>query len=274
MLKKTVSLGTLFLGVMVAAGVFWQPSAHSVQKSPRSHSLPEEQSPKGAAASALLAQSVNKNQIERIIKEYLIKNPEVLVEAMQALEKKRNAERETAAQAFIRKHSKRIYADSEDPVGGNPNGDVTIVEFFDYQCEFCKRVAPMVEEALAKDGQIRIVYKEFPILGPNSVLAARAALASRAQGKYLAFHKALMETRISYDEKSVMKIAAALGINTDRLKKDMLSSQIQEIIDRNRALARSLRIRGTPAFIVGEQLFPGALTPSQLARMIQEARKN
>ena len=274
MSKKTGFISILLAGAMVFYGVFMLPSANSEKVKSSAITLASNQAkPKGASTPTLFAQNFDKKQIEKIIKEYLIANPEVLEEAIRALQAQRKARRQTAAQASIRNNWKQIYEDPEDPVGGNPNGDVTIVEFFDYRCGYCKRVAPVVEKALAKDKKIRIVYKEFPVLGPNSVLAARAALASRAQGKYLAFHKALMYAKISYDEASIMKIATSVGIDTARLKKDMRALGIQAQITKIRALARSLGIRGTPAFVIGEQLFPGSLKPAQLARMIQMARK-
>ncbi len=260
---------------MLFSGFFLLPSANSQKEELSAIALAsKEAKPKGAPAPMLVAQNFDKKQIEKIIREYLISNPEVLEEAIRALQAKRQARRQAAAQTFIQKHRKQIFEDPGDPVGGNPKGDVTIVEFFDYRCGFCKRVAPVVEEALAKDKKIRIVYKEFPVLGPNSVLAAQAALASRAQGKYIVFHKALIKAKISYDEESIMKIATAVGIDTTRLKKDMRAPRIQTQIAKNRTLARSLSIRGTPAFIVGKQIFPGALTSAQLAHMIQAARKN
>ena len=274
MSKKTGFIAMLLLGAMIFYGVFLLPSANSQKdKNPVIALTPPEAKSKSTPAPTLVAQNLDKKQIEKIIREYLITNPEVLEEAIQALQAKRQAQRAQAAQASIQKNRKQIYENPEDPVGGNPNGDVTIVEFFDYRCGYCKRVAPVVEAALAKDKKIRLVYKEFPVLGPNSVLAARAALASRAQGKYLVFHKALMKAKISYDEASIMKIATAVGIDTARLKKDMQAPDIQTYILKTRALARSLGIRGTPAFVVGEQMFPGALTSAQLARMIQQARR-
>ena len=275
MSKKPVSLAILLPCVLISVGVFLLPSTENHKTKGAEAARPLAQpKPEASPTLARVKQSDNRKQIEKIIREYLLKNPEVLVEAMQVLEAKRSAERAAAVRHSIQENRKRIHENPEDPVGGNPLGDVTIVEFFDYRCGFCKRVAPTVEEALAKDKGIRIVYKEFPILGTNSVLAAKAALASRVQGKYVAFHEALMAAKISYDEKSIMEVAAGLGLDTARLSKDMQSPQIQATIDRNRALARSLNIRGTPAFIVGEQLFPGALTPRQLARMIQKARSN
>lgn len=274
MSKKTGFLVILLVGAMFFTGVSLLASANS-RKGENSGAVlaPLDVKQKTLPAPILVAQNLDQKRIEKIIREYLINNPEVLEEAIRALQAKREARRAQAALASIQKNKKKIYEDPEDPVGGNPNGDVTIVEFFDYRCGFCKRVAPVVEEKLAKDKKIRIVYKEFPVLGPNSLLAARAALASRAQGKYLDFHKALMKAKISYDEASIMKIATSVDIDTARLKKDMQSPGIMAYIAKTRALARSLGIRGTPAFVVGEQLFPGALTAAQLNRMIQTARK-
>ncbi|MCY4382835.1 MAG: DsbA family protein [Nitrospinae bacterium] len=274
MSKKTSFTALVLAGGILFSVVFLLSSANSQKEKLSAIALASnEAKPKAAPAPTLVAQSIEKKQIEKIIREYLIENPEVLEEALQALQVKRQARRLAAAQTSIRKYRKQIYEDPADTVGGNPKGDVTIVEFFDYRCGFCKRVAPVVDDALAKDKKIRFVYKEFPVLGPNSVLAARAALASRAQGKYIVFHKALMKAKISYDEASIMKIATAVGIDTARLKKDMQAPGIQAQIAKTRALARSLGIRGTPAFVVGEQLFPGALSSAQLARMIQMARK-
>ncbi|MDE0340762.1 MAG: DsbA family protein [Nitrospinae bacterium] len=273
MSRKTGFIAILIAGAIIFSGAYLLPSANSQKVKSSANTLASNQAkPKGAPTPTLLAQNFDKKQIEKIIREYLITNPEVLEEAIQALQAKRQARRQAAALASIRNNRKQIYEDPEDPVGGNPKGDVTIVEFFDYRCGYCKRVAPVVDDALAKDKKIRIVYKEFPVLGPNSVLAARAALASRAQGKYLVFHKALMYAKISYDEASIMKIAAKVGIDTARLKKDMQAPGIQAQLAKNRALARSLSIRGTPAFVIGDQLFPGALTSAQLAGMIQKAR--
>ena len=274
MSNKPGIIAIFLAATILFSGIYLLPSANSEKVKPAANTISSKETrSKAAPAPTLLAQNFDKKKIEKIIREYLIENPEVLEEAIRALRTKREAKRLAAAQTSILRNRKQIYEDPDDPVGGNPNGDVTIVEFFDYRCGFCKRVAPVVNEALAKDKNIRIVYKEFPVLGPNSILAARAALASRAQGKYHTFHKALMKAKISYDEASIMKIADTVGIDTARLKKDMQAPGIQAQIAKTRALARSLGIRGTPAFVVGEQLFPGALSSAQLARMIQMARK-
>jgi protein-disulfide isomerase len=157
-------------------------------------------------------------------------------------------------------------------VGGNPDGDVTLVEFFDYNCPYCRSVAPVMNEAEAADSQLRIVYKEFPILGPNSVYAAKAALAAHRQGHYLAFHQALMQANGKADSNLVLAVAAEVGLDAERLKTDMEDPAIQEAIDRNLALAQALRITGTPGFVVGRQILRGAVDLKTLQQVIQEAR--
>ena len=130
----------------------------------------------------------------------------------------------------------------------------------------------VVERVLQKDAKVRLVLKEFPILGPPSVLAARAALAARAQGKYLEIHKILMTEGGSFSEEDILKAAASAGLDAERLKKDMASPEVEKILQKNHALASALNIRGTPAFIVGKRLIPGALEEADLASLVQETR--
>jgi protein-disulfide isomerase len=159
-------------------------------------------------------------------------------------------------------------------VAGNPVGDVTLVEFFDYHCAYCKRALNAVTAVLGEDPGLRIVYKEFPILGPDSVLAARAALASRNQdpSKYLEFHVALMSTRGRLTQPRILEIARDAGFDAERLVADMASPEINTAIERNIELARSLEINGTPTFVIGDQLVPGAVDLDTLRRLIAEAR--
>ena len=219
------------------------------------------------AAKGLPAQDV-----EKIVRNYLLKNPEVIAESLAALEQKREAAQAAAAQTALARHQAQLYSDPEAPVGGNPQGDVTIVEFFDYRCGFCRKVHPAVESVLQKDAKVRIIFKEFPILGPPSVLAARAALASRAQGKYHPFHKALMSGGGSFSEAEILQTAASVGLDPDRLKKDMAAPEIEKVIEKNHALAQALNIRGTPAFVVGNRLVPGAMEEADLSALVRETR--
>jgi protein-disulfide isomerase len=150
-----------------------------------------------------------------------------------------------------------IYNDPDSPLGGNPAGDVTIVEFFDYNCPYCRQVASVLVELQRSDPNLRFVYKEFPILGPDSDLAARAALAARRQGKYLEFHNAMMMSRFVANHASVMQVAEIAGLDVERLKADMEDPGLEGILARNLALARALRIDATPSFVIADQVYAG-----------------
>jgi protein-disulfide isomerase len=212
--------------------------------------------------------------IEAIVHDYLTKNPDVLLDALQAAEDKIKGDaRDKAAQALsTRRHE--IFDDPETPFAGNPKGDVSLVEFFDYRCPYCKQVEPAIDALLREDGRIRLVYKEFPVLGPDSVYASRAALASRKQGKYGKFHDAMMAQKGTLDASVVMQLAAAAGLDVDKLKADMGSPDIEAVIKRNYALAQALEIHGTPAFVIGDEMVPGAIDIAALRQKIATARKS
>ena len=211
--------------------------------------------------------------IKDLVRKYIIDHPEVIVEAMEKLRadrQKREKERVKRALVSMRKD---IFEDPTSPVTGNKDGDVVIVEFFDYQCGYCKSVVERLFKTVKDDGKIKLVFKEFPILGPRSVFAARAALASKKQGKYFEFHNALMRMRGQVTQVTVMAVAKSVGLDTKRLIADMRDPEIDKIIRANFALARSLRINGTPAFIIGKELVPGALSQEMLNDYIERARK-
>ena len=161
--------------------------------------------------------------------------------------------------------------DASSPVGGNPAGDVTIVEFFDYNCGYCKRVAPTVKALLKSDPNVRVVYKEFAILGPPSVLAAKAALAAQRQGKYVPFHEALMSSGRATGS-TIAALARNLGMDYGKLLKDMEDPAIGKTLQRTYRLASLLGINGTPAFVIGDQVVPGAIGADAMARMVSAER--
>ena len=206
------------------------------------------------------------------VRAYLLENPDVIIEALQGLEERRRTAELNEVQTVIQSRAEELLNDPASPVGGNPAGDVTLVEFFDYNCPYCRRVGPVMIDAEEDDPELRIVYKEFPILGPNSIAAAKAALATHRQGRYAEFHKALMQANGAADEASALKLAEELGLDMERLKKDMEAPEIQAAIDRNLALAQALRITGTPSFIIGDQLMPGATDLETLQALIGRAR--
>lgn len=212
-------------------------------------------------------------ELERIVHDYIIKHPEVLMESIQAAEEKEKADKVARAEHSIHDQEAALLHDPESQVGGNPNGDVTIVEFFDYRCPYCKQVEPVLESLLASDRKLRIVYKEFPILGPASTYASRIALASRAQGKYDAFHRAMMGTKGSIDEKVVDRVARSVGIDIDKARSDMNGPGIEAVIKKDFALADAININGTPAFIIAGKLYPGAMTMEELKKAIADARQ-
>jgi protein-disulfide isomerase len=206
------------------------------------------------------------------VRNYLLENPQVIVEAMQVLQARQQAAEASEIEAVLAARADEVFRDPMSPVTGNPDGDVSLVEFFDYNCPYCRRVAPVVAEAEAADPQLRIVYKEFPILGPGSVFAARAALAAHRQGLYFAFHEALMQAGGRAEENSVLTVAKEVGLDVERLKSDMKDPEIQAAIDRNLALAEALRITGTPGFVVGRQILRGATDLRTLQSLIREER--
>ncbi len=215
----------------------------------------------------------DRGAIEKIVREYLITHPEVLVEAMQALETRQQAATEVKTRAALKENRDEIFNDFASPVGGNPKGDVTVVEFFDYNCGYCKAVHNDALKLVKDDGRIRYVYKEFPILGPGSVTAAKAALAARAQGKYVEAHNALMGHRGRLDDSTILRLVGELGLNMDKLKADMESAAVTRTVEKNLALADKLGVRGTPAFVIGDALSPGAIKLDEMKRMVAEARK-
>jgi protein-disulfide isomerase len=215
-----------------------------------------------------------KSAFEQIIHDYILQHPEVVIEALQSAEDKMKAQGEERARAAVVERRQELLEDPAAPVAGNPKGDVTIVEFFDYRCPYCKQVEPALEALLKEDRQLRIVYKELPILGKDSVYATRAALAARKQAKYDKFHTAMMAAKGQIDEKTVLQVAASSGLDIERLKSDMNASEIDDVIKRNYDLAQALDIHGTPAFIIGGELVPGAIDIATMKQKIAAARKS
>ena len=213
----------------------------------------------------------DKGAIEAVVRDYLLRNPEVIGEALDLLQAKQEAEERKRAEAAIRENGEALRSNPMSPVSGNANGDVTVVEFFDYQCGYCKRALPTMEALLITDPNVRVVWKEFPILGPVSLFAARTSMAADRQGRYLRFHVALMrEPKLTEDK--VLEIAVKAGLDLERLRQDMEDPAIGAYIDETRALAQSLGIRGTPAFLIGETLIPGAIDTARMKELIATAR--
>jgi protein-disulfide isomerase len=226
----------------------------------------------GAAFAADPAPALDKKAIEKIVHDYILENPEVLTEAIAVLQSREEEKARKESEQAVKESQKDLYASKSSPVGGNLKGDITMVEFFDYQCGYCKATQPELDAAIKADGKVKLIYKEFPILGPASLVAAKAALASHKQGKYEAFHTALMTNKARLDDALIFKIAADTGLNTDKLKADMESDAVKKEIDDNMALAQKLGINGTPGFTIGSKVVPGAVKQDRLKDLFKEAR--
>ncbi|MDE2228932.1 MAG: thioredoxin domain-containing protein [Alphaproteobacteria bacterium] len=225
-------------------------------------------------ASAQSFSPQQKQQLDRIIHDYLLQHPETVMDSLKAAQAKAAAAKAAEQQKAIVARRAELLHDPDSAVGGNPKGDVTLVEFFDYRCPYCKALEPSLEAMIKEDGKLRVVYKEFPILGPVSVYASRVAIAARKQGKYAAFHDRMMALRGTIDDAAVMKVAQEAGLDMARLKDDMASAKTNAIIQRNYALADALGVDATPAMVIGDKLTMGAVDIDGLRQLIVAARKD
>ena len=219
-----------------------------------------------------LSQDISDDRIKVLVAETLRENPELVLEALQALEVRQAEMQAAAALAVVTEERGLLERDPNAPILGNPDGDVTIVEFFDYNCPYCKRAMPEVNALMAEDTNVRVVLREWPILSEGSAFAARAALASRQQGKYAEMHDALMTMRGRVEAEAVLRIAEEVGLDVEKLKIDMQSPKVEEHIATSMRLAEALGFNGTPSFVVGDQLIPGFVEKPQLVEAVTAAR--
>ena len=212
--------------------------------------------------------------VEQMIHDYLMNHPEVLTQAISHAEDDAKAKDQVAATKLVQAHRDELEHDPGAPIFGDPAGDVTVVEFFDYRCPYCKATAPAVEQLLANDPKIRWVLKDYPILGPDSVYAAQVAAVAQRHGKLREFWKAMFAMKDKATPDSTLKVAKSVGLDPTLVKQEMADPEIDAWIKRNEDLARLLSIDGTPTFIIGTTIFPGAVEPDELAAAIAAARKN
>lgn len=262
------SIAAFSAGAIIALG-----AAYIVETSQDSDLGPDEVREIVAAYLADNPNGVTPEDVGRISAEHLAENPDVVVEAIRAYQQREEQAEQTARLEMVQSSWAEIARTGDDPVLGNPDGDVTLVEFFDYRCGYCRRAYPDVHALQENDPNLRIVLKEFPILGPESVFAARASLAAREQNLAPAFHAAAMEAEGNLTEARVLEIAEQVGLDVDQLRQDMEDPEIEQIIQRNFALAERLGIRGTPAFLTKNEIIPGAVGRDRLETAIAEARK-
>lgn len=208
------------------------------------------------------------------IRAYLLENPEVLMEAIQVLEARRDATTRAADAEIIAANSAQLYENANSWVGGNPDGDVTLVEFSDYRCGYCKKAHPELKELLQRDPNIRLIIKEFPILGSDSVAAGRMAMAALDldTDKFESLNDALMGFGGQLTEATAYQIAKGVGYDIDALKTRAASAEIEARIADNYALAKSLGLQGTPSFILGNQIIRGYLPVEQMLAAVADAR--
>jgi protein-disulfide isomerase len=210
------------------------------------------------AADTSMFNDAQKRGIEQIMKDYLLQNPQVLVEVQTALEQKMAKEEAERTKTLVADNAKEIYRHPDAPVAGNPNGDITVVEFFDYNCGYCKRGFHNIRELIEKDKNVRVVFKELPILSKDSEDAAKIALAARAQGKYWELHQAMIESKGRVTEAAALEMAGKLGLDIEKLKADKDGEAVKGELARVEALARKMGISGTPHFLVGSDAIGGA----------------
>jgi protein-disulfide isomerase len=216
--------------------------------------------------------ALQKNEVRNTVREYILENPEVITEALESVQTQRQQSEGRRRQNAVTARADQLFKSRSDPSVGNADASVTIVEFFDYQCPYCRRMAQQLAKLNAEDPDLRIVYKEFPVFGPASTLAAQAAVGAMRQGKYEEFHLAMMGVRGAPSERTIFRVAERLGLDVGRLRADMSSATPQRLFQRNRQLAQELGIRGTPAFVIGDQVIPGAIDIDRLRALIAEQR--
>jgi len=229
------------------------------------------------AASAQSFSSDQRHEIENIIKDYLIAHPEVLQDAQAALDKRQQESAAQKARAAIKKNSATLFSSPHQVVLGNPNGKVTMVEFFDYNCPHCKDALPDMLNLLKADHELKFVLKEFPILAQGSVEAAHVAVAVHMQdptgAKYLAFHEKLFSGRGMVDQGRALAAAKDVGCDMGRIEKDMNSPEVKTTINENMKLAEAIGVDGTPSYVIGDELIVGAIGFDKLQEKIVAAQK-
>jgi protein-disulfide isomerase len=214
---------------------------------------------------------IQKSEVQQVIKEYIRANPELVIESLQAYQQKQQEQSLTAAKEKISKYQAELIAKNL-PSGGNPNGDVTVIEFFDYNCGYCKKAFSDIQKVIESDKNVRFVFFDMPILGPSSLIAAKWSHAAHKQGKFFEFHTALMEHNGGIDDSVVADLAKKVGLDVDQAKKDAEDPALNADLERYVQMGHDIGIQGTPGFIVGDELYPGYLGEDGLAKAVEKAR--
>ncbi len=217
-----------------------------------------------------------RTEIEGIIRNYLLRNPEVLQDVMLELEKRQSAAEAEKAKAAVKSNAALLFNSPRHAVVGNPNGDVTLIEFFDYNCGFCKRSLADLQNLMKDDSKLRVVLKEFPVLGEGSVEAARVAIAANIQDKggkkYFDLHQKLLASRGPVDKARALAVAKEVGLDVARIERDMASDEVRATIEENLKLAEALGLNGTPSYVIGNDVVIGAVGHDALKQKVSWAR--
>ncbi len=220
------------------------------------------------------AESLDAERVKELALEAILENPQIIMDAV-ALLQQQQADAETVSQSDVLDNQRNLLErDPNAPVLGNPEGDVTIVEFFDYNCPYCRRSMGEVQALLKADPDVRLVYREWPILSEGSVYAAKAALAARKQGKYNELHWALMGLKGRVEQDTVLLVAKKIGLDLDQLRQDMDAPEIDEHLESSMRLGEALGFSGTPSFVIGDELVNGFVEQAQLADFVKAARES
>jgi protein-disulfide isomerase len=278
MTKKGAAVGTV--AALAAAGALLtfgsqSPSTPSAtaQLNPGGSAQPEPSPPLISLSDETSPFTPQQKQtIEKIVRDYLIQNPELMMEVSKELEKRQTLLQAAEHKRIISEKKASIFAAKSDFVIGNPSADITVVEFFDYNCGWCKRAVDEVTKLVKADPNVRVVFKELPIFGENSTFAAKAAMASIHQGKYWDFHLALMKER-QVTKENALRIAENVGLNVAKLKEDMANPAYDLALKETSQIAQSLGIEGTPGFIVDAKVSVGFVPADGLQEMIAEIRR-
>jgi protein-disulfide isomerase len=230
-----------------------------------------------AAAPAQTFSDDQRRQIEAVVKDYLLNHPDVMQEVMVAIDKRQQEADAAKARTTIKANNATLFNSPHQVVLGNPQGSVQVVEFFDYNCAYCKRALQDMLTLLKTDPDLKFVLKEFPVLGPGSVEAARVAVAARMQDpsgkKYLEFHQKLLGGRGPADKARALAVAKEVGFDMTRIEKDMSSDEVKTTIEEDMKLADTLGVSGTPSYVVGDELVVGAVGLDTLKEKIKTADK-
>lgn len=209
-------------------------------------------------------------EIEKIVREYILQHPEVLMESVQSHRERERVEAQKRSKDPVAANRRELFDDAASPVAGTAGAGITIVQFFDYKCGYCRRVSPTLSTLLEKHKNVRIIYKELPILGADSHMASRAALAAEKQGAYVAFHRELMSLNGPITPEAIEGAGKRLGLDIAKLKTDMSSKEVVGALMQNQRLANAIGVQSTPSFVIGGELISGAMDLTGFEELISK----